>query len=53
MTWRPHGRYAIRYGPWTITKALVRGAATYLLWKGEQIIGGPYSTAEEAKERAR
>jgi hypothetical protein len=53
MTWRPHGRYAIRYGPWTITKGYVMGEAKYLLWRGEQIIGGPYSTAEEAKERAK
>ena len=52
-TWERIGRYAIRSSPWTITKAYVKGEATYLLWRNEQIIGGTYSTAEEAKERAR
>ncbi|WP_198045310.1 hypothetical protein [Cupriavidus taiwanensis] len=53
MTWKPITRYAIRCGPWTITKGYVMGDAKYMLWKGETIVGGPYKTAEEAKERAK
>lgn len=53
MTWRAINRYAIRLGPWTITKAYVKGEARYLLWQGETIVSGPYGTAEEAKGRAR
>lgn len=53
MTWQKASAYAIRHGPWTITKAYVMGEAVYMLWRNEQIIGGPYSTAEEAKERVR
>lgn len=53
MTWQKASPYAIRNGPWTITKAYVKGEARYLLWRDKGIVGGPYKTAEEAKERAR
>lgn len=53
MTWRAISKYAIRNGPWTITKAYVRGEAKYMLWRDKEIVGGPYGTAEEAKRRAR
>lgn len=53
MTWTPHGKYAIRAGPWTITKAYVKGRARYLLWHGDKVHSGPYDTADEAKGKAR
>ncbi|SOY65620.1 hypothetical protein CBM2586_B10215 [Cupriavidus phytorum] len=53
MTWAPHGKYAIRSGPWTITKGYVKGEARYLLWRDKEIVGGPYDTADEAKGKAR
>lgn len=52
MTWRPITKYAIRAGPWTITKAYVMGEARYMLWQGDRLISGPHRTADEAKERA-
>lgn len=51
--WARAGEYAIRAGPWTITKGYVMGVATYLLWRDKEIVGGPYKTAEEAKGEAR
>ena len=53
MTWERVGKYALQSGRWTISKGYVHGEAKYLLWQGNEIVGGPYGTAEEAKERAR
>ncbi len=49
MTWKRDGEYAIRAGPWIVSKAYVMGKARYLPWHGDKVHSGPYDTAEEAK----
>lgn len=53
VKWDRISEYAIRSGPWRISKAYVMGKARYLLWHGDKVHSGPYDTADEAKGKAR
>ena len=53
MKWKKLSDYAIQSGPYTISKALVKGAARFTLWIGEPgTMLAIRDTSEELKKMA-
>lgn len=51
MEWKQVSKYNMTSGEWTISKALVGDSARYLLWRGDELMGG-FDSADESKGAA-
>ncbi len=51
--WQKVNQYCLRHesGSWTISKSFVFDVPRYLLWQGEEIMDGPFASAEGAVRR--